>query len=131
MYPNIYRPRPQANTIHPLYQFYPFYTDVILFAHRNNDWIFHVQYRERIIFIGDNIDEEFSNQVLASMLYLDSIDNTKKILLYINGPGGDVRTLQHHAWTFVGLSSFMLLLLFFLGEKIFGPWFCDLEATLA
>jgi len=61
-----------------------------------------VQYRERIIFIGDNIDEEFSNQVLASMLYLDSIDNTKKILLYINGPGGDVRTLQHHAWTHVG-----------------------------
>jgi hypothetical protein len=58
--------------------------------------------------------------VLASMLYLDSIDNTKKILLYINGPGGDVRTLQHHAWTYVGLSTFMLLLLFFLGEKIGG-----------
>jgi ATP-dependent protease ClpP protease subunit len=54
--------------------------------------IVHVQYRERIIFIGDSIDEEFSNQVLASMLYLDSVDNTKKILLYINGPGGDVRT---------------------------------------
>jgi len=107
------------------------WTDVILFAHRDNNWIFHAQYRERIIFIGDNIDEEFSNQVLASMLYLDSIDNTKKILLYINGPGGDVRTLQHHAWTYVGLSSFMLLLLFFLGEKNFGPWFCDLEATLA
>jgi ATP-dependent Clp protease protease subunit len=42
-----------------------------------------MQYRERIIFIGDNIDEEFSNQVLASMLYLDSIDNSKKIMLYL------------------------------------------------
>ena len=51
-----------------------------------------MQYRERIIFIGDNIDEEFSNQVLASMLYLDSVDDTKKIHLYINGPGGDVRS---------------------------------------
>jgi ATP-dependent Clp protease protease subunit len=54
--------------------------------------IWNALYRERIIFIGDSIDEEFSNQVLASMLYLDSVDNTKKILLYINGPGGDVRT---------------------------------------
>jgi ATP-dependent Clp protease protease subunit len=51
-----------------------------------------MQYRERIIFIGDTIDEEFSNQLLASMLYLDSVDDSKKILLYINGPGGDVRT---------------------------------------
>jgi ATP-dependent Clp protease, protease subunit len=54
----------------------------------------------RIIFIGDNIDEEFSNQVLASMLYLDSIDNAKKKLLYINGPGGDVRTLEYHIFIF-------------------------------
>lgn len=72
----------------------------------DNNWISYVQYRERIIFIGDNIDEEFSNQVLASMLYLDSIDNTKKILLYINGPGGDVRTLQWHACAYVVLLFF-------------------------
>jgi ATP-dependent Clp protease protease subunit len=50
-----------------------------------------LQYRERIIFIGQYIDEEFGNQVLATMLYLDSIDNTKPLYLYLNSPGGDVR----------------------------------------
>lgn len=49
-----------------------------------------MQYRERVIFIGQHIDEEFSNQILATMLYLDTIDNSKKLYLYINGPGGDV-----------------------------------------
>jgi hypothetical protein len=72
-----------------------------------------VQYRERIIFIGDNIDEEFSNQVLASMLYLDSVDDSKKILLYINGPGGDVRTLEYHTCS-------LLVLLFSFVFYIFG-----------
>ena len=48
------------------------------------------QYRERIIFIGQYIDEEFGNQILATMLYLDSMDNTKPLYLYINSPGGDV-----------------------------------------
>ncbi|XP_020978542.1 ATP-dependent Clp protease proteolytic subunit-related protein 2, chloroplastic isoform X1 [Arachis ipaensis] len=49
-----------------------------------------MQYRERVLFIGQNIDEEFSNQVLATMLYLDSIDNAKRMYMYINGPGGDL-----------------------------------------
>lgn len=47
-------------------------------------------YRERIIFLGQYIDEEFGNQVVATMLYLDSIDNTKPMYLYINCPGGDI-----------------------------------------
>jgi ATP-dependent Clp protease protease subunit len=49
-----------------------------------------MQYRERVIFIGQQIDEEFSNQILATMLYLDTVDNSEKLYLYINGPGGDV-----------------------------------------
>ncbi|CAA7410860.1 unnamed protein product [Spirodela intermedia] len=52
--------------------------------------LWNALYRERVIFIGQNIDEEFSNQVLATMLYLDSIESSKKIYLYINGPGGDL-----------------------------------------
>lgn len=52
--------------------------------------LWNALYRERVIFIGQNIDEEFSNQVLATMLYLDSMDSSKKIYLYINGPGGDL-----------------------------------------
>ncbi|CAL5036565.1 unnamed protein product [Urochloa decumbens] len=67
--------------------------------------IWNALYRERIIFIGDNIDEEFSNQVLASMLYLDSVDNTKKILLYINGPGGDLTPCMALYDTMLSLKS--------------------------
>lgn len=53
-----------------------------------------MQYRERVIFIGQNIDEEFSNQILATMLYLDSVDNSKRMYMYINGPGGDVSSFS-------------------------------------
>ena len=43
-----------------------------------------------MIFIGQNIDEEFSNQILATMLYLDTLDDSRRIYMYLNGPGGDV-----------------------------------------
>ena len=41
-----------------------------------------------MIFIGQNIDEEFSNQILATMLYLDTLDDSRRIYMYLNGPGG-------------------------------------------
>ncbi|CAK9135963.1 unnamed protein product [Ilex paraguariensis] len=52
--------------------------------------IWNALYRERVIFIGQNIDEEFSNQILATMLYLDSIESSRRLYMYINGPGGDL-----------------------------------------
>ncbi|KAG6431821.1 hypothetical protein SASPL_109906 [Salvia splendens] len=52
--------------------------------------LWNALYRERVIFIGQNIDEEFSNQILATMLYLDSIEDSKRLYMYINGPGGDL-----------------------------------------
>lgn len=52
--------------------------------------LWNALYRERVIFIGQHIDEEFSNQILATMLYLDSVDSAKRLYLYINGPGGDL-----------------------------------------
>ncbi|OIT03159.1 atp-dependent clp protease proteolytic subunit-related protein 2, chloroplastic [Nicotiana attenuata] len=52
--------------------------------------LWNALYRDRVIFIGQHIDEEFSNQTLATMLYLDNIDHSKKLHLYINGPGGDL-----------------------------------------
>ena len=53
------------------------------------------QYRERIIFLGKAIDEELGNQLVATMLYLDS-ESKKDITLYINCSGGDVRTHTLH-----------------------------------
>ncbi|KAL0732730.1 hypothetical protein Bca4012_008939 [Brassica carinata] len=52
--------------------------------------IWNALYRERVIFIGQNIDEEFSNQILATMLYLDTLDDSRRIYMYLNGPGGDL-----------------------------------------
>merc|ERR1711937_630398 len=56
------------------------------------DWvdIYNRLYRERIIFLGSEIDDELANQVIGVMLYLDSEDSSKPIYLYINSPGGSV-----------------------------------------
>lgn len=45
---------------------------------------------DRIIFLGTPIDDYVANTIMAQLLYLDSVDNTKDISLYINSPGGSV-----------------------------------------
>ncbi|MFN4196840.1 MAG: ATP-dependent Clp endopeptidase proteolytic subunit ClpP [Caldimicrobium sp.] len=44
--------------------------------------------RERIIFIGTEIDERVANLVVAQLLYLEAEDPDKDIMIYINSPGG-------------------------------------------
>jgi len=46
--------------------------------------------KERIIFLGDPIDDHIANITIAQMLFLESDDNSKDIKLYINSPGGSV-----------------------------------------
>ena len=46
--------------------------------------------RERIIFVGDAIEDHLANLVIAQLLFLDSEDPEKDISLYINSPGGVV-----------------------------------------
>lgn len=48
------------------------------------------QYRERVIFLSKPVDEELGNQLVATMLYLDS-ENKKDMQIYINCSGGEVR----------------------------------------
>jgi ATP-dependent Clp protease protease subunit len=64
--------------------------------------IYNRLYQERIIFLGKEVDDEIANEIVAVMLYLDSEDNNKDIVLYINSPGGSVTagmaiydTMQH------------------------------------
>lgn len=45
---------------------------------------------DRIIFLGTQIDDYTANTLQAQLLYLDSVDNTKDISIYINSPGGSV-----------------------------------------
>ncbi len=47
-------------------------------------------FRERIIFLTEEVDDTIANAIVAYLLYLDSDDQTKPIYLYINSPGGSV-----------------------------------------
>ncbi len=46
--------------------------------------------RDRIIFLGDMINDAVANTVIAQLLFLESEDKTKDIKLYVNTPGGSV-----------------------------------------
>ena len=45
---------------------------------------------ERIVFLGEPIDDQVANSVVAQLLHLESADPEKDISLYINSPGGSV-----------------------------------------
>lgn len=44
--------------------------------------------KDRIIFLGTEIDENVANLIIAQLLFLESEDSKKDIQLYINSPGG-------------------------------------------
>lgn len=46
--------------------------------------------KERIIFLGDEIDDDIANSIIAQLLFLESEDKGKDIKLYINSRGGVV-----------------------------------------
>nr|YP_010421634.1 clp protease proteolytic subunit [Urtica magellanica]USG55686.1 clp protease proteolytic subunit [Urtica magellanica] len=45
-------------------------------------------YRERFLFLGQEVDTEISNQLIGLMVYLSIEDDTKDLYLFINSPGG-------------------------------------------
>ncbi len=58
--------------------------------------------KERIIFLGDPIDDPVANTLIAQLLFLDADNNKEDIKIYINSPGGSVTaamalydTIQH------------------------------------
>ena len=46
--------------------------------------------KDRIIFLGEPIDDHTANIIIAQFLFLDAEDKTKDIKFYINSPGGSV-----------------------------------------
>ena len=46
--------------------------------------------KDRIIFIGEQIDEHLASLVVAQLLFLEAEDPEKDICIYINSPGGSV-----------------------------------------
>ena len=46
--------------------------------------------KDRIIFLGDEIDDTVASLVVAQLLFLEAEDPDKDIAIYINSPGGSV-----------------------------------------
>ena len=46
--------------------------------------------KDRIVFLGSEINDQVANAILAQLLFLESEDPDKDITLYINSPGGEV-----------------------------------------
>jgi ATP-dependent Clp protease protease subunit len=52
--------------------------------------IFSRLLKDRVIFLGDAVDNSVANIVVGQLLFLESVDSDKDIHLYINSPGGSV-----------------------------------------
>lgn len=52
--------------------------------------IYSLLLKERIVFLGTEVNDVSANLVVAQLLYLNSIDQNKQINLYIQSPGGHV-----------------------------------------
>lgn len=50
--------------------------------------------KERIVFLGSNIDDFVADAIISQLLLLDALDHTKDIRLFINSPGGALRFLS-------------------------------------
>lgn len=55
-----------------------------------SDSVYERLLRERIIFLGSQVDDEIANKLCAQILLLSAEDPTRDISLYINSPGGSV-----------------------------------------
>ncbi|HLC63853.1 MAG TPA: ATP-dependent Clp endopeptidase proteolytic subunit ClpP [Patescibacteria group bacterium] len=84
--------------------------------------------KERIVFLGDVVDDKVANTVIAQLLFLESEDASKDIKLYINSRGGSVTdglaiydTMQYIkpdvATTCIGMAASMGALLLSAGAK--------------
>jgi len=84
--------------------------------------------KDRIIFLGGEVDDDTANIIVAQMLFLEADDPDKDIYLYINSPGGSVSaglaiydTMQYIkcevATTCIGLAASMGAFLLAAGAK--------------
>ena len=53
-------------------------------------FVFNQLLRDRIVFLGSEVDDESANRIIAQLLHLEAVDPDKDIWLYINSPGGSV-----------------------------------------
>jgi len=73
----------------PLNTVVPMVVEGCGYGERSYD-IFSLLLKERIIFLGTQIDSQISNLIIAQLLYLSREDPERDIQFYINSPGGSV-----------------------------------------
>jgi ATP-dependent Clp protease protease subunit len=52
--------------------------------------IYKMLLKERIVFLGSEVNDTVANMLIAQMLYLEGEDQNKDIWLYVNSPGGSI-----------------------------------------
>jgi ATP-dependent Clp protease protease subunit len=55
-----------------------------------DDTVYHQLLRDRIVFLGTEVNDEVANRIVAQLLLLAADDPAKDITFYINSPGGSV-----------------------------------------
>jgi len=88
------RPENRTQAIATLEQAKDFipYPTVVETTHRGErNWdIFSRLLKDRIVFLGTEVNDDVANIIIAQFLFLESEDPDKEIMLYINSPGGVV-----------------------------------------
>lgn len=58
----------------------------------NAQWVdlYNRLYRERVLFLCQDLEDELANQLIGIMLYLNAEEKAKDLYIYINSPGGSV-----------------------------------------
>jgi ATP-dependent Clp protease protease subunit len=113
----------------PVRGFIP-YPTVVETTHRGErNWdIFSRLLKDRIVFLGTEINDDVANIIIAQFLFLESEDPDKEVMLYINSPGGVVTsglaiydTMQYVrstvSTTCLGLAASMAAVLLAAGQK--------------
>lgn len=49
--------------------------------------------KDRIIFVKGTFEDGMANSIVAQLLFLESVDPTKDIYMYVNSPGGDITSM--------------------------------------
>jgi len=72
--------------------FYIPFPQVVEQTHRGErSWdIFSRLLKDRIVFLGTPVNDDVANVIIAQLLFLESEDPDKEIMLYVNSPGGSV-----------------------------------------
>ena len=81
--------RMQSGLVRPSNALIPYVIEQSPRGERSYD-IYSRLLNDRIIFLGEQIDDHVANSVVAQLLHLEATDPDKDISLYINSPGGSV-----------------------------------------